>query len=89
MSKIEALQKRIDKIADKVKFLRYILFALISSNIGLIFGISQGRIIENLMSNTVLIAGTFVLVTIGIIISKEEKQRDLLIDKLEITKKDD
>ena len=89
MSKSEALQKKIDKIADKVKFFRYILFALLSSNIGLVFGISQGKIIENLMANTVLISGTFILVIVGMLISKEEKQRDILIDKLEITTKDD
>ena len=40
MGNIEALQKRIDQIADRVKHLRYILIALMLSIIEVVFGIS-------------------------------------------------
>ena len=86
MGKLEALQKRIDKIADKVRHLRYMLFALISAIIGLVFGISQSKIIENIMTNTLLILGAGLIVIIGIMINTEEKKRDKLIDILEATK---
>ncbi|MEO1954702.1 MAG: hypothetical protein ABGW74_08355 [Campylobacterales bacterium] len=86
MGKLEALQKKIDKIADKVKHLRYMLLALISAVIGLIFGISQNKIIENTMTNALLIIGAGLITAIGIMINNEEKKRDKLIDKLEIVK---
>ena len=86
MGKIEALQKSIDQIADKVRHLRYILILLMSSIIGLIFGISQKNIAENALTNTLLIFGTMIFVLIGIMIKKEEDKRNKLIIELEITK---
>ena len=86
MGKIEALQKSIDQIADKVRHLRYILILLMSSIIGLIFGISQKTIAENALTNTLLIIGTFIFVLIGVMIKKEEDERKKLIKELETTK---
>jgi len=86
MGKLEALQKRIDQIADKVRHLRYILILLISSLVGLIFGISQKNISENTLTHTLLIFGTMILVLIGITIKKEEDKRNKLIIELEATK---
>ena len=86
IGKLEALQKKIDQIADKVRHLRYIVFALVSTLIGLVFGISQGKIIENIMTNLLLVLGTVIFVIISIIIKLEEDKRNTLIEKLELTK---
>jgi len=83
MGKLEALQKKIDQVADKVRNLRYIFLTLLSALTGLVFGISQNKIDENLMINIFLIAGAGLVSFTGILITKEEKKRDILIDKLE------
>ena len=89
MGKLEALQKKIDQIADKVRHLRYILIALMSGIIGTLFGISQNKIIDNILVNIFLIAGTVVLIGISFLIRLEEKKRNKLIDELEKTPKDE
>lgn len=86
MGNIEALQKRIDQIADRVKHLRYILIALMSGIVGIIFGISQATIKNNLIVDVLLIFGTISVIVLGFMIRKEEKKRDLYIKQLEITK---
>lgn len=86
MGNIEALQKRIDQIADRVKHLRYILIALMSGIVGIIFGISQATIKNNLIVDVLLIFGTISVIVLGFMIRKEEKKRDLHIKQLEITK---
>ena len=88
MGKLEALQKKIDQIADKVRHLRYILIALISGIIGTLFGISQNKIIDTLLVNIFLVAGTVILIGVSLLISLEEKKRNKLIDELEKTQKD-
>jgi len=88
MGKLEALQKRIDQIADKVRHLRYIVIVLISSIIGTIFGISQHKIQDDFIINTLLIIGTIVFVLTGVLINIEEEKRDDLINTLEETDKD-
>jgi len=88
MGRLEALQKKIDQIADKVRHFRYILIALMSGIIGTVFGISQNKIIDNVIVNIFLFAGTIGLVGISILIRAEEKKRNKLIDELETTKKD-
>ena len=89
MGKIEALQKRIEQIADRVRNLRYILFALMSAIIGLIFGISQQRVIENLMTDLLLVIGACSIAFVGILIQTEEKKRNKLISILETTTNED
>lgn len=86
MGNIEALQKRIDQIADRVKHLRYILIALMSGIVGIIFGISQATIKNNLIVDVLLIFGTISVIILGFMIKKEEKKRDLYIKQLEVTK---
>jgi len=88
MGRLEALQKKIDQIADKVRHFRYILIALMSGIIGTVFGISQNKIIDNVIVNIFLFAGTIGLVGISILIRAEEKKRNKLIDELETTEKD-
>ena len=55
MGKLEALQKKIDQIADKVRHLRYILIMLMSGIIGTVFGISQHKIIDDTIVNSFFI----------------------------------
>ena len=86
MGKIEALQKRIDQIADRVKHLRYILIALMSGIVGVVFGISQATIKNNLIVDVLLIFGTISVIVLGLMIRKEEKKRDLYIKQLEVIK---
>ena len=88
MGKIEALQKKIDQIADKVRHLRYIVIALMSGIIGTIFGISQDKIKDDSIVNVLLVVGTIGFMLIGILINLEEKKRNKLIDILEKTQKD-
>ena len=88
MGKLEALQKKIDQIADKVRHLRYILIALMSGIIGTVFGISQNKIVDDVIVNILLFAGTIGLIGISVLIRVEEKKRNKLIDELEKTQKD-
>jgi len=88
MGKLEALQKKIDQIADKVRHLRYILIALMSGIIGTVFGISQNKIIDDIIVNIFLFAGTIALMGISFLIRVEEKKRNKLIDELETVEKD-
>lgn len=88
MGKLEALQKRIDQVADKVRNLRYIIIALMSSIVGTIFGISQHKILDNILVNIFLLAGTIGLLGIIFLVRAEEKKRNELINELEKTPKD-
>jgi uncharacterized membrane protein len=88
MGKLEALQKKIDQIADKVRHLRYILIMLMSGIIGTVFGISQHKIIDDIIVNSFLFIGTLGLMVIGTLIRLEEKKRNKLIEELEKTQKD-
>ncbi len=44
MGKKEKLQKELDLILDKLRFWRYVLFAIVSGVIGVLFGLSQHKI---------------------------------------------
>jgi len=75
----EFIKEEIKKIADKVKFLRNILLALISGIAAILFGITQNKIILNY--------GVIILLTLGIILGIfissrinfwEEKRKDLI-----------
>jgi len=89
MGRLEALQKKIDQIADKVRHLRYIIIVLMSGIIGVIFGISQNQVKDDIVVDILLILGTLVLMSIALLIRKEEKIRDDLIQQLENVQKDE
>jgi len=88
MGIIEALQKKIDQIADKVRHLRQIIIVLMSAIIGVIFGISQNKVKDDFIVDILLILGTIIVIIIGFLIKNEEKKRNMLIDKLEKKEKD-
>ena len=83
MGKKERLQKELDLLLERIRFWRYSFFAIFSAIIGLVFGISQGKIISN--SVTVIFV---VLALIGIIIAVQkisnlQNKYYLLLDELE------
>ena len=47
MSEKEKLQKRLDLLIDKMRFWRYVIFADISSIIGMLYTYSQNKLILN------------------------------------------
>jgi len=59
MGKKEKLQKELDLILEKIRFWRYVLFAIFSGVIGIIFGISQHKIYLNI--------GVILLLSTGLI----------------------
>ncbi len=59
-----------------------------SGIIGVVFGISQDKVKDDLIVDTLLILGTIVVIIIGFLIKNEERKRDILIDKLEKQGKD-
>ena len=59
-----------------------------SGIIGTVFGISQNKIIDDIIVNIFLFAGTIALMGISFLIRVEEKKRNKLIDELETVEKD-
>jgi len=78
----EFIKEEIRKIADKVSFLRNILLALISGIVGVLFGITQNKIILNYALIVLLILGIVLGVFISIRINFWEVKRADLITKL-------
>ncbi len=64
------------------------MIALMSAIIGTIFGISQKKINDDVVVNTLLIIGTIGFIVVVLLINIEEKKRNKLIDTLEITKEE-
>ena len=83
MAKIESLNKKIEKIADKVKYLRTVLLTLVSSSVGILFGISQNKIIINTTVQFFLLIGGIFMTILVILIAKLEFNRDMLINEIE------
>ena len=48
MGKIEKYQKELDFILEKLRFWRYVIFAIVSGVVGILFSISQNKININL-----------------------------------------
>jgi len=59
-----------------------------SGIIGVVFGISQNKVKDDLIVDTLLILGTIIVIIIGFLIKNEERKRDILIDRLEKQEKD-
>jgi len=67
----EFIKEEIRKIADKVSFLRNILLALISGIVGVLFGITQNKIILNYALIVLLILG--IVLALGLIFGREKE----------------
>ena len=83
MGRSEALTKEIDRLADKVRFLRTIWLAVLTGLVGLLFGISQNRISVNLLTEIFLYGGALIVTLLAFLITYEEKKRKKLIKELE------
>jgi len=79
---IEYIKEEIKKIADKINFLRNMLLATISGIIGIIFGLSQNKIIINSLIIGLFLVGIVIIVFISFRINYLENERDKLILKL-------
>ena len=66
MGKKEKLQKELDLLFEKIRFWRYVIFAIVSSVIGILFGLTQQKINLN-WGIIILLALSFVGIVISII----------------------
>ena len=78
----EFIKEEIKRIADKISFLRNILLALISGISGVLFAITQDKIILNFSFIVFMILGIVLGILISIRINFWENERENLINKL-------
>lgn len=64
MGKKEKYQKELDFLLEKLRFWRYVIFVIVSAVTGVLFSLSQNKIIVNIIVLLLLLFGF-----IGIIIS--------------------
>ncbi|ACM92422.1 hypothetical protein NAMH_0995 [Nautilia profundicola AmH] len=64
MGNKEYLQKELDLLLEKLRFWRYVLFAIVSAIIGIIFSISQNKLNVNIIVFGLVLSGF-----LGIILS--------------------
>ena len=86
MAKKEKYQKELDLVLEKIKFWRYVIILVISGVIGILFGLSQGKVISNF---TLLI---FVIMGFITVLFSVKRIESLLIDyqnKLDLLEKEE
>jgi len=83
MGKKESLQKEIDSLLDKMKFWRSVTVSAISGIIGIIFAISQNKLIVNNITNSLIISGIFLIIVSLKFMYNREQERIELVKKLE------
>lgn len=64
MGKKEKIQKELDLLLEKIRFWRYVILAIISGTVGMLFAASQGKLIVGVAVLGFVIAGF-----LGLIIS--------------------
>ena len=57
MGKNEQIQKELDLLLEKIRFWRYSFLAVVSSLAGILFGISQGKVILNFLVISLWVSG--------------------------------
>ena len=57
MGNKEYLQKELDLLLEKLRFWRYVLFAIVSAIIGIIFSISQNKLNVNIIVFGLVLSG--------------------------------
>ena len=83
MGKKEKLQKELDLLLEKIRFWRYALLAIISGIVGMIFAVSQGKVIVNFAISWFAIFGfTGIVISVKRLSSIDTNYRELL-DELE------
>jgi len=86
MAKKEKYQKELDLVLEKIKFWRYVIILVISGVIGILFGLSQGKVISNF---TLLI---FVIMGFITVLFSVKRIESLIIDyqnKLDLLEKEE
>ena len=79
MGKKERLQKELDLLLEKIRFWRYALLGVISGIVGMLFGVSQGKIVINFAISGFTIFGFIaILIAIKRLTSVDKKYRELL-----------
>ena len=78
----DKILEEIKLLADKYRVLNNILLALLSGLAGVVFGITQYKVILNFVTILVLIIGSFSIIVISIMIKRNNKKREYLISKL-------
>ena len=86
MGRKEKLQKELDFMLEKLRFWRYAILAIMSGVIGVVFGISQGKITTGGIVITLLISAAIALVIAVIRISNITKEYQ---DTLELLEKEE
>ena len=76
------IKEEIKLIADKINFLRNILLALMSGIIGVLFGITQNKIILDISLLALLVTAIFLVIFIVVRINLIEEEIKILINKL-------
>ena len=80
---MKSLVEKLNILRDKVKFLRTILFGLLSGNVAIIFAFTQNKLIFNYKFDILLIIDMMTIIYFSYAIKKECKLINSLIRKLE------
>jgi len=62
MGKKEKYQKELDLILEKLRFWRYVIILVVSGIIGILFGLSQGKVISNFIVLLFVIIGFIIVI---------------------------
>jgi len=71
----DKILEEIKLLADKYRVLNNILLALLSGLAGVVFGITQYKVILNFVTILVLIIGSFSIIVISIMIKRNNKKK--------------
>ena len=83
MGKRERLQKELDLLLEKIRFWRYSLLAILSGIVGMLFAVSQNKVIINTSISVFMLLG-FIAMFISVKrLSVIDKDYRVLLDELE------
>jgi len=83
IGKKERLQKELDLLLEKIRFWRYSLFAILSGIVGMLFAVSQNKVIVNTSISVFMLLG-FIAIFISVKrLSAIDKDYRVLLDELE------
>jgi len=85
MGKKERLQKELDLLLEKIRFWRYTLLALISAIVGMLFSITQGKVVVNYAILIFMVAGFLAMLIAVKRLSFIDKDYRELLKELERT----
>ena len=83
MGKKERIQKELDLLLEKLRFWRYVILAIISGIVGMLFAMTQGKVIIGVATSLFYIAGFLsIVIAVKRLSSIDTNYRELL-DELE------